>query len=80
MQSPLDQAITDTAAAEATHAADTENVNSIRTSIETATAPLAGAMQKLNADTESYRSALKNLAQVATDTANALLVTVQPQP
>ena len=66
MQSALDQAITDASAAEATYAADVNNVNSIQTSIDTATAPLAPAKAQLATDATTFNAKLDALAAAAT--------------
>ena len=65
MNTPLDNAITTAAAAEATYAADVNNVNTIETAIETATAPLAAAQSQANADAAAFNSSLDALSQAA---------------
>lgn len=71
MGTPLDQAITAAAAAEATYEADVQNVASIEIAITTATAPLAAAQSQENTDAVAFNAALTNLAAAA----NAAMVT-----
>lgn len=65
MQSPLDQAITNAAAAEATYNADVANVSSIQSAITTATTPLAPAQAQLATDALAYNAALQVLITAA---------------
>jgi hypothetical protein len=72
MQSPLDQAITATSAAEANYTADQQNVENIQTAITTATQPLAAAQSQLSTDQTAYIAALNALSQAALDEAATL--------
>jgi hypothetical protein len=65
MNTPLDNAITAAAAAEATYQADAANVASIQTAIATATAPLAPAQSQLLTDAASFNTALQALSAAA---------------
>ena len=65
MQSPLDQAITNAAAAEATYNADVANVSNIQSAITTATTPLAPAQTQLATDAAAYNAALQSLITAA---------------
>ena len=66
MQSALDQAITDAAAAEATYQSDLDNLATIQTAIDTATSPLAPAQAKLATDAAAYNAKLDALIVAAT--------------
>jgi hypothetical protein len=74
MNTPLDNAITAAAAAEATYNADLANVASIDTAIQAATAPLAPAQTQLATDAVAFNATLTALASAAT----AAMVTVPP--
>jgi hypothetical protein len=65
MQSALDLAITATAAAEATFAADSANVDAIKAAIDSATAPLAPAEAQKSTDAASFNAALDALSAAA---------------
>jgi hypothetical protein len=65
MDSPLDNAIKDAAAAEGTYTADLTNVATIQTSIDTATAPLAPAKAQLVTDAANFNSKLDALSAAA---------------
>ena len=65
MNSPLDNAITAAAAAEATYSADVTNVATIQTAIETATAPLAAAQTQANTDAIAFNASLDALSAAA---------------
>lgn len=65
MNTPLDNAITAAASAEATYAADVENVATIQTAIDTATLPLGPARSKLADDTDSFNKSLDALSAAA---------------
>ena len=62
MQSSLDKAITDVAAAEATYTADVTNVTNIQAAIATATAPLAPAQAQQKTDAIAFNASLDALA------------------
>ncbi len=66
MQSALDQAITEAAAAEATYSADVANIATIQTAIDQATSPLAPAQDKQKTDAVAFNAALDALAAAAT--------------
>lgn len=66
MNTPLDNAITAAAAAEATYEADANNVATIETAIATATAPLGPAEAQLNTDAIAFNTTLDALAAAAT--------------
>lgn len=61
----LDQAIQATTAAEATYVADSASVTNIKTSIETATAPLAAAEATVAVDVTAFNDALDALSAAA---------------
>ncbi len=65
MQSTLDAAITATAAAEATYAADSNSVLTIQAAIESATTPLAPALDQQKADAIAFNAALDALSAAA---------------
>ncbi len=65
MNTPLDNAITAAAAAEATYSADTDNVVAIQTAIDTATAHLAPAQAKQATDAVAFNAALDALSAAA---------------
>ena len=65
MGTPLDQAIANASAAEATYTGDINNVANINTAIATATAPLGPAQAQLTSDTLAYNAALNALSQAA---------------
>jgi len=65
MNSPLDNAITAAAAAEATYSTDVNNVATIETAIATATAPLAAAQTQTNADATAFNASLDALSGAA---------------
>ena len=65
MNTPLDNAITAAAAAEATYQADVTNVATIETNIETATAPLAPAQAQLGTDALAFNASLDALSSAA---------------
>ena len=76
MNSPLDNAITAAAAAEATYSADVNNTATIEANIATATAPLAPAQAQQNTDAVAFNAALDALADAAT----SAKVPVTPPP
>jgi hypothetical protein len=63
MQSAIDQAITNAAAAEATYTGDVANVQTIQAAIQTATSPLIPAQAQLATDQAAYVAALQALDQ-----------------
>jgi len=65
MQSALDTAITDTAAAEAAYNSDVITVGNIQTAIVTATAPLAPAQSQLSIDANAFNNSLDALSAAA---------------
>jgi hypothetical protein len=65
MNTPLDNAITTAAAAEATYSADVQSVGTIQTAIATATAPLAPAQAQLATDATAFNAALDQLSAAA---------------
>jgi hypothetical protein len=65
MNSTLDNKITAAAAAEATYAADVNNVSTIQTAIDTATEPLAAAQGQANADALAFNASLDDLSAAA---------------
>lgn len=65
MDTPLDNAITAAAAAEATFSSDTTNVANIQTAISAATTPLAPAQAQLASDAVAFNNALDALAAAA---------------
>ena len=65
MQSPLDAAITATAAAEATYAADVTNQATIETAIAAATTPLDAAKAQTATDAVAFNAALDALSAAA---------------
>ena len=65
MNSPLDNAITAAAAAEATYSTDVNNVATIETAIATATAPLAAAQTQTSADATAFNASLDALSGAA---------------
>jgi hypothetical protein len=65
MNTPLDNAITAAAAAEATYVADKANVTTIENAITAATAPLAPAQAQLSADAAAFNKTLDDLSQAA---------------
>lgn len=78
MQEPVDQAISDAAAAEATWTSAGENVSTIQTAISAAQSPLPDAQNKLATATTAYGAALQALAQAATDEYATLGLPVPP--
>jgi hypothetical protein len=78
MNSPLDNAITAAAAAEATYNTDVTNVANIETSIATATAPLAPAQAQLGTDGAAFKASLIALSDAAL--AQAAAISVAPPP
>ena len=65
MNTPLDNAITAAAAAEATYSSDQANVATIQTAISQATAPLAGAEATLATDAVAFNASLDALSAAA---------------
>ena len=65
MNTPLDNAITAAAAAEATYTRDVTNVANIQIAIATATASLAPAQAQLGTDAAAFNSALDALSVAA---------------
>jgi hypothetical protein len=65
MQSALDAAITNAAAAEATYTADTANVATIESAIEAATSPLAPAKAQQVTDAGAFNTSLDALSNAA---------------
>ncbi len=61
----LDQAIQDATAKEATFIADTSNVQTIKTAIDTATAPLAAAQATAASDAAAFNASLDALSAAA---------------
>jgi hypothetical protein len=78
MQSAIDQAITNVAAAEATYTGDVTNIATIQTAIQAANTPLAAAQAQLTTDEASYVAALQALAQAVQDAITALQSPVAP--
>jgi hypothetical protein len=72
MTTPLDDAMATAATAEATYLADLRNLDQIKTSIETATSPLAPAQTQTATDAAAYKQTLVNLARLASEAADAL--------
>lgn len=67
MNTPLDNAITAAAAAEATYQSDVSNVQTIQTAIDAAELPLDGAKATLAQDAAAYNKTLDDLIQAASD-------------
>lgn len=65
MNSPLDNAITAAAAAEATYSADQANLATIQQAITAATTPLAPAQAQLATDAAAFNAALDALSAAA---------------
>lgn len=65
MNTPLDNAITAAAAAEATYNADVENVATIEGAISAATTPLLPAKAQLSTDASNFNAALDALSAAA---------------
>lgn len=80
MQEPVDQAISDAAAAEATWTSAGENVSTIQTAISAAQSPLPDAQNKLATATTAYGAFREReaLAQAATDEYATLGLPVPP--
>ena len=66
MNTPLDNAITAAAAAEATYSADVATVANIQTAIASASAPLPAAQAQVGTDAVAFNNALDALATAAT--------------
>ncbi|HLZ39415.1 MAG TPA: hypothetical protein VKQ11_00540 [Candidatus Sulfotelmatobacter sp.] len=65
MNSTLDTALQNAAAAEATYQASLGNVATIQTAIDTATTPLEPAKAKLATDATAFNAAMDTLSQAA---------------
>jgi len=65
MQTALDQAITNTASAEATYSADVSNEATITAAIAAAQTPLAAAQAQTATDAVSFNAALDALSAAA---------------
>lgn len=66
MNTPLDNAITAAAAAEAVYSTDQDNVTAIKTAVDAAQAPLPAAQAKLSTDAQAFNDSLDALASAAT--------------
>jgi hypothetical protein len=73
---PLDSAIADAAAKEATYSADLQNVSSIQISISQASSGLVPAQAQLATDAKAYNDSLDALISAAT----AAKVTIPNSP
>lgn len=65
MNTPLDNAITNAAAAEATYTADNTNVATIETAVAAAQAPLAAAQTQAATDAVAFNDSLDALSAAA---------------